>query len=264
MSDHVTGPKRLLDGGSDFERSLLESARDEAPPPELEGRVLAALVAAPLVAPPTPAPAAPPAPSATPPSPRAPLGLTGPRGLAMLAAVVGLGAVIAVSAGRDPAPSTSAPVVTTTAMTAAPAAPAPEQPAENATLAPVAPIVTVTPDSLPTAPAATTSPIAPVNPPATAKTAAAEGGTSIEREIELLDGVKAKLGQNDAAGAAKALDGYDREFPAGVLAPERTVLRIRTLILQGNRPAAARMGEEFLAKHPGSVHAKRIRALLAD
>ncbi|MDB5213375.1 MAG: hypothetical protein JWO86_1302, partial [Myxococcaceae bacterium] len=50
----------------------------------------------------------------------------------------------------------------------------------------------------------------------------------------------------------------------GVLRPEGTVLRVRTLLLQGNRAAATKLADEFLAAHPGSVHGKRMRALLAE
>lgn len=117
----------------------------------------------------------------------------------------------------------------------------------------------MTPDSLPTAPAAAAPSTTTVKP-----AAPAAGASSIEREVELLDVVKAKLGSGATAEAAKALDGYDAEFPSGALRPEGTVLRIRTLLLQGNRAAANALAEDFLQKHPGSVHAKRIRALLAD
>ena len=76
--------------------------------------------------------------------------------------------------------------------------------------------------------------------------------------------MKAKLGAGAFGDAAQALDTYDTEFPQGTLRPEATVLRIRTLLLQGRRPEAQRLADDFLAKHPGSVHAKRIRALLGS
>ncbi|MBN9166056.1 MAG: hypothetical protein J0I07_34220, partial [Myxococcales bacterium] len=64
--------------------------------------------------------------------------------------------------------------------------------------------------------------------------------------------------------ALRELDAYDAEFPHGLLRPEATVLRTRTLLAQGRREEAVKLAEDFLAKHPRSVHANRIRALLAD
>lgn len=245
----MTDPKRLFEDGSAFERSLLASGRDEDPSRDLESKILAALAAVPATA----APDLPQSPAGGPAASHPSLfRLTAPRGLAMAAAVLGLGAVIAASSmnegGRHEAPAAPAPVPTVVA--AAPPAPVVEQ------------VAVVTPESLPTAPAvvpsARATAIAPVRGPA------AEQAGSIEREIELLDAVKSKLGAGSAAEASRALDTYDAEFPRGTLRPERTVLRIRTLLLQGNRPAARAMADEFLGTHPGSVHEKRIKALLAD
>ncbi|MCW5834355.1 MAG: hypothetical protein KIS78_18290 [Labilithrix sp.] len=76
--------------------------------------------------------------------------------------------------------------------------------------------------------------------------------------------MKAKHAAGAAADAARALDGYDAEFPRGTLRPEATVLRIRTRLALGERAEAERLADDFLARHPSSVHASRIRALLAD
>lgn len=247
--------KRLLEDGSDFERSLLKAGRDEDPSQELEGRILAALAATPLIE-------AAELPASTPaPAPRDPslFRLTAPRGLAMAAAVIGIGAVIAASVGgRNEAPS-GAPAAVAAAPAPAPAPLVTAAPAEEK------PETVITPDSLPTAPAPAVVPSArAAATPSAVRAAGADSGTSIEREIELLDAVKSRLGAGNTAEAARALDAYDAEFPQGALRPEGTVLRIRTLLLQGNRAAASKMADDFLAKHPGSVHAKRIRALLAD
>src|SRR5690606_12304952 len=119
---------------------------------------------------------------------------------------------------------------------------------------------TVTPDTLPDAPAR-----AAASAPARAAASPAPSGVptaSIAREVELLDGVKAKLGAGAADDASRALDAYDAEFPQGTLRPEATVLRIRTLLARGERARAEKLADDFLAKHPSGVHAKRIRALL--
>jgi hypothetical protein len=143
--------------------------------------------------------------------------------------------------------------------------PAPPAPAKDDR--PRATEVVVTPDSLPTAPTPASTAVRVVAPAASAAALAvgtADTGASLEREIELLDGVKAKLGAGSAAEAARALDAYDAEFPRGALRPEGTVLRVRVLLLQGDRAAANKLADELLAAQPGSVHGKRMRALLAE
>ena len=50
----------------------------------------------------------------------------------------------------------------------------------------------------------------------------------LREEIELLDRVRAALGQKDAAAASTLLDDYSARFPSGKLAREAGVLRART------------------------------------
>jgi hypothetical protein len=50
----------------------------------------------------------------------------------------------------------------------------------------------------------------------------------LREEIELLDQVRAALGQKDAEAAATLLDDYSARFPSGKLAREAGVLRART------------------------------------
>ncbi|MBX3209647.1 MAG: hypothetical protein KF764_31730 [Labilithrix sp.] len=239
-------PKRLFEGGTSLERAVLGFGRDEAPGDDLARKTVAAMAAA------RAAEAAPSASIARWPRPR-------PAVVAV--AAIGLGALVAifVAARGDEA------------------RPAPSPPAHEAALEPAQPEVlpssagaksdaVMTPDSLPNAP-----PSASPTPSAarssardheTAPTPAASA--SIAREVELLDSVKAKLGAGDGVAATRALDAYDGEFPHGALRPEATVLRIRALLMRGDRAGAKALGDDFVAKQPTGVHAKRIRALLAD
>jgi len=238
-------PKRLLSGGSPLEQSILASANDdESPSSDLEKRVLAAMAAAPLAA----------AAASTP---------TFARWLSTRTVVTGV-ASIAVGAliigailRQGPAPATAPPrpaaPVATVAATAEP---------PPASTAAAKPETVMTPDSLPNAPARASA--TPSARAATAPTPSTAASASIAREIELLDSVKSKLGAGSASDAAHALDAYDAEFPQGTLRPEATVLRIRTLLLAGDRAGAEKLGSEFLAKNPNGVHAKRVRALLEE
>ncbi|MBX3209639.1 MAG: hypothetical protein KF764_31690 [Labilithrix sp.] len=45
--------------------------------------------------------------------------------------------------------------------------------------------------------------------------------------------------------------------------PEAGFLRIRLLLAKGDAAGAAALADELSARHPDSVHAKRIRAALA-
>lgn len=259
-------PKRLLEDGSAFERSLLESALREDPSREAEERILAAVAAAPLVA----ASGLPVA------ATRAPFfaRLLRSRGLVVTAAAIGLGAVIAASLGardgRDAHKEASSAPATAALVAATPVVPEVVAPAGDRAPPPseAKPVeIVVTPESLPTVSAPARGSAAGStarSPVAAARAGHAQAGASIEREVELLDAVKAELGSHDAARASRALDAYDSEFPNGALRPEGTVLRIRTLLLQGDRAAASKLADELLAKHPGSVHETRIRALLAE
>ncbi|MGH7296275.1 MAG: outer membrane protein assembly factor BamD, partial [Polyangiaceae bacterium] len=70
------------------------------------------------------------------------------------------------------------------------------------------------------------------------------------------------LAAGDAAGALRRVDAYDREFPRGALAQEATTLRIEALLRQGQRDAALRLADRFLAANPRSPYAARIRLLV--
>ncbi len=243
-------PKRLFESGSPLERSILGFGRDDAPSDELARKTLAAMADAP------PASAAPAAPARA-------VSATRPRWILAGACALGIAAVIVGIVRRDEGPTSVPP--TPVAPTEAPLVVSAPEPAPVPVKEEVAKEeVAVTPDSLPSAPVRAPAPQAASASARAAAPIERPSSASIAREVELLDTVKARLGTRDAAAAARALDAYDSEFPSGTLRPEATVLRIRMLLLRGDRGGAEKVGQAFLAKHPSGVHAKRVRALLAD
>lgn len=268
-------PKRLIEDGTTFDRALLHAAREDRPPTDYERRVIAAAAlvpAATAVA-----------------QPSLVARILRPRYLAVLA--IGAGAAALATSSMDGAARSSsarqAPhVLPATAQSAAPASEAPANEGEPASARELAEpreaVAVTTPDALPTAPAPSASvaarTIAAPTPAATSTakpspevaaapvattTPAPVSGAALEREVELLDSVKRSLRAGENGGAERALDAYDAEFPSGTLAPEAGFLRIRLLLAKGERARAVALGDALLARHPNSVHAKRIRAALA-
>jgi len=256
---------RLAEGGSTFERALLGAGRDESPSRSLEEKILASLEV------PLPLPPAASARAARDPSPARWLGS---GGAAVAAAGAGALLVGALLVGREPAPASAAPAPASAAPAPASPAPASAAPAPASPApAPASPalrdgaLVAVTPASLPdVAPAAASAIPGRAGAGGQASTApgdrASAEGRTIALEVALLDAVRSRLGAGDASGALRSLDTYDTEIPTGALRPEATVLRIRALLLQGDRGAAEAAAADLLRRRPDSVHAKRVRALL--
>lgn len=88
------------------------------------------------------------------------------------------------------------------------------------------------------------------------------GGLRLAEEVAALDGVR-QITAIQPEEALRLLDEYDRRFPQGDLGPEALVLRIDALVHDGQRGAADALATDYLARHPGSPHAKRIRTTLA-
>jgi hypothetical protein len=81
-------------------------------------------------------------------------------------------------------------------------------------------------------------------------------------QVALVDQARSALGASDAAGALRLADEYDARFPGGALAQEVTGLRVEALLRLGRRSEATSIGERFVAAHPRSPAAARIRRLL--
>jgi hypothetical protein len=87
---------------------------------------------------------------------------------------------------------------------------------------------------------------------------------ALGEQVSAIDRARRALGDGNAAGALRELDDYESRFPRGALGEEAEALRVEALLAEGDRAAAARVGARFLAAHPASPHAARVRALLAQ
>jgi hypothetical protein len=81
-------------------------------------------------------------------------------------------------------------------------------------------------------------------------------------QVASLDRAERALAAGDAAEALRLADDYDRRFPTGSLLQEATVVRVEALLKLGHRDEAARVGRTFLASHPSSPYAAKIRRRL--
>lgn len=279
----MSEPRRFLEDGGGFEQSLLRSAREDAPSPGARQRTLAALglgvgvgvlgasatAAATTAAATTTATATVAATATATPAVKAAasLGLLKWIGIGVASGALVVGAA-EVAQSVSPPPAHLAPAaIEDHAPAAIPARPSSAKgvapaPAE-ATEAP-APATNEAPVVAAPAPIEAASAVAPsVEAPRAARSASPTPAPSaLADEIAALDGAREALASGDAGRALRALDARDRAFPRGALGPEAMVLRIEALALRGDRAAATRLGESFLAASPRSPHASRIRTLL--
>ena len=102
----------------------------------------------------------------------------------------------------------------------------------------------------------------PRSRPATPKKAP-EGESTLGEEVTLLRRAQRSLREGDPAGSLALLDWMKERYPSGTLAEERTVARVLALCGAGKATQAQALAKRFLAKHPGSVHAARLRASCA-
>ena len=72
------------------------------------------------------------------------------------------------------------------------------------------------------------------------------------------------LAQGSARDALARIREYDSRYPGGALGLEATVLRVEALLRAGERGKGRLSGERFVAQHPNSPYATRIRSLLAQ
>jgi hypothetical protein len=257
----VKDPERLLASSAgevtDEERRLLLGGDTEEPPKGGATRLLAAL-AAPMgtsggTAGGQHAPTHPPPPVTT---------TLAAKWALVAVGTVALGGALAIVAARGPS-TTQHPGSATSAVHAQPAEAPTTEPAPTAAEGVAAPATSAEP--------ARTNPSPVANAPVTAPTSKLRvnllprGATpSIAREVESLDAARTRLHLGDARGALSALDQYDADAPRGALSQEATLLRIQALVKAGDPAAARRLGLRFLAAHPGTPHAERVRALIGD
>jgi hypothetical protein len=176
-------------------------------------------------------------------SPLAKLGL----GL-LFAGPVALGVV----ALRKAAPVTAPPPPRQQAVPAASIAPS----AATATplLEPLGSVVSAPAGSAPR-PAKLEKQVAPASPSA--------GEATIDEEVQLIKEAQAALRAGDATGALARTDEHSRRFPTGKLASARAVTRMMALCQAGRQDQARLEADRFLAAHPGSPYADRVKGICA-
>jgi len=89
--------------------------------------------------------------------------------------------------------------------------------------------------------------------------------TALEEEVALIQAARSALlrGRGANGEAKAALDAHAKRFPAGFFSEEAEVLRIDLLMGMGDTKSAKSKAVAFMATHPSSAHAGRLRSLLA-
>lgn len=116
--------------------------------------------------------------------------------------------------------------------------------------------------------AAPAAPVAEVAAPATSRPAAparvAASATALPEhdlaaEAQMLELARDALARSDPSGALAIVDRHDATFPRAELVDEARVLRIEALAAKGEVASARALGEPWLAGHPSSPYAARVR-----
>ena len=78
----------------------------------------------------------------------------------------------------------------------------------------------------------------------------------------MLDRARGLMTTGHAVSALAVLDTYDVTFPHGALSQEAEALRIDALARSGQKDSARARATRFLAAHPESPQAPRVRAIV--
>lgn len=93
------------------------------------------------------------------------------------------------------------------------------------------------------------------------KASSARAAADPAAELRLLRQAQDVL-ERDPERALQLARRHAKRFPQGMFIQEREVLAIEALLAQGRREPARQRTTRFLAEHPGSTHAPRLRPLL--
>jgi len=93
---------------------------------------------------------------------------------------------------------------------------------------------------------------------------AADSSTSLAEEVTRIDRARNALGRGSSNGALLELGEYDRRFPAGMMRPEATVVRIEAMVESGNLEGARVLGRRFLSVNPGGGLALRVHRVIGE
>jgi len=91
--------------------------------------------------------------------------------------------------------------------------------------------------------------------------ARATGDSSLAEQVQSLDRARVALAAGDSSSALREIAHYRAAWPDGVFLTEASVLEIEALAARGERAKAATRAADFVAAHPDSPQAERLRAL---
>jgi hypothetical protein len=106
----------------------------------------------------------------------------------------------------------------------------------------------------------TAPPVAPPPPAPHANRSPAVAATDLAGEMALIAAAQTAIQSGDYATAIAKLDEHQRSYPSGVLSEERTAARVVALCGAGQQAEARSVATAFLARHPSSPLAPRVRA----
>jgi outer membrane protein assembly factor BamD (BamD/ComL family) len=86
--------------------------------------------------------------------------------------------------------------------------------------------------------------------------------SSLREETVQLDRARSAIVAGDAGAGLVALDRYAAAFPRGALAQEAALLRIRALVMSGDRSRARALARSFMAARPQDPNIEELRSLL--
>lgn len=90
----------------------------------------------------------------------------------------------------------------------------------------------------------------------------ASANSSLAEQVQSLDRARVALAARDSASALREIAHYRAAWPDGVFLTEASVLEIEALAARGERAQAATRAADFVAAHPDSPQADRLRALV--
>jgi hypothetical protein len=86
--------------------------------------------------------------------------------------------------------------------------------------------------------------------------------SSLREETMQLDRARALISAGDPGAGLLALDRYATAFPRGALAPEAMLLRIKALVMRGDRAQARALARSFMTERPRDPHIEELRSLV--
>lgn len=87
-------------------------------------------------------------------------------------------------------------------------------------------------------------------------------GSSLAEQVQSLDRARVALGSGNPSAALREISFYRGAWPNGVFLTEASVLEIEALAARGERSLAGLRARAFVAAHPDSPQADRLRALI--